>query len=86
MSYCESLQNKLPMCPCSKESDVPKNQENEPVDNDENVDQIEDNFDDVLSSDGGSDEEADSLEAQGYISLAQSEDDVGDNEIEQVFV
>ena len=87
MSHCQSLQSKLPMCPCSKESDVPQNAPDGGMENDQNFEQIENALDTVLSSDSGSDEDADNLALQGYISLAQNEDDaIVDNEIEQVFL
>ena len=87
MSHCQSLENKLPMCPCSKESDVPQNKSDGGMESDQDFEQVENGLDAVvLSSDSDSDDE-DNLAAQGYISLAQSEDDAVINcEIEQVFV
>ncbi|CAB4043280.1 male-enhanced antigen 1 [Paramuricea clavata] len=83
MSHCPSLESKLAMSPCSKGSDIPKNGQDEGMENSQNFEQVENGFDVVLSSDSGSDEEIDSLAAQGYISLAQNEDDVVNNDIEQ---
>ena len=84
MSHCPSLESKLAMSPCSKGSDIPQNGQGEGMENSQNFDQVENGFDVVLSSDSGSDEEIDSLAAQGYISLAQNEDEVVNNVIEQV--
>ena len=70
------------MCPCSKGSDVPQNEQDSGMENNQNLDQVENVV--VVSSDSGSDEEIDNLAAQGYISLSQNEDDaVVDGEIEQ---
>jgi hypothetical protein len=84
MSHCPSLESKLAMSPCSKGSDIPQNGQGEGMENSQNFDQVENGFDVVLSSDSGSDEEIDSVAAQGYISLAQNEDEVVNNDIEQV--
>ena len=85
MSHCESLQNKLAMCPCSKGNDVPQNGQDGGMENNQNLDQVQNGLD-VLSSDSGSDEEIDNLAAQGYVSLAQSEDTVVNSEIEEVIL
>jgi hypothetical protein len=74
------------MCPCSKGNDVPQNGQDSGMENNQNLDQVENVLNVVLSSDSGSDEEIDNLAAQGYISLAQSDEDaVPGSEIEQVY-
>ena len=86
MSHCQGLQSEIPMCPCSKGNDVPQNKQDSGMENNQNLDQVQNVLNVVVSSDSGSDEEIDNLAAQGYISLAQNEDDaVADNEIEQVY-
>ncbi|XP_028396251.1 uncharacterized protein LOC114520223 [Dendronephthya gigantea] len=82
MSDCDGLQNKLGMSPCSKGNDVPQNTEDEWSENIENFEQVHENGGDVIVS-SDSDEDGENLAAQGYISLAQSEDDIAANEIEQ---
>ena len=83
MSDCDGLQNKLGMSPCNKENDVPQNSTDEWSENIENFEQVHENGVDVIVS-SDSDEDTENLAAQGYISLAQSEDDIAANEIEQV--
>lgn len=86
MSHCESLQNKLAMCPCSEGNDIQPKEQNGGIENDQNFGHVENGFDVIFpSSDSGSDEEVDNLAAQGYISLPQCEDDaMVSNDIAQV--
>ena len=84
MLHCQCLQSQIPMCPCSKGSDVPQNEHDSGMENNQNLDQVENVLNVVVSGDSGSDEEIDNFAAQGYISLAQNEDDAAvDGEIEQ---
>ena len=90
MSRCDNLQNKPRMSPCTKEDDIPRHNagmENNFEGNESNdeIFEVVENGDVNISSESGSDEETDTLAAQGYISLVQSEDDaVVSTDIEQV--
>lgn len=68
--YSESLNNKLPMCPCSSPKDIPQGGKEAS----EEGEVVENGFE-VLSADSGSDEEQDTLGAQGYVPLSQNEDE-----------
>lgn len=66
--YSVNLNDRLSMCPCCSVKDIPQ----------EKPDAIEPNEGEpdvqVLSGDSGTDEEEDTLEAQGYVPLSQNED------------
>lgn len=57
------------MCPCSIPKDIPQEGEGS-----EENEQVENGFE-ILSGESGSDEEQDGLADQGYVPLAQSEDE-----------
>ena len=58
------------MCPCSSPKDIPQGGKEAS----EEGEVVENGFE-VLSADSGSDEEQDTLGAQGYVPLSQNEDE-----------
>lgn len=87
MSHCDSLQNNLGMSPCNKEREIPQTMRDDGMEGSDQLESVQNGADVILTSDSGSDEETDTLAAQGYITLPQSEDDiVVSNETDQVFL
>lgn len=66
--YSVNLNDRLSMCPCCSVKDIPQ-EKPDAIEPNEGEPDVE-----VLSGDSGSDEEEDTLEAQGYVPLSQNED------------
>lgn len=85
MSRVERVENKVEMCPRNRENDFSPNRQDDVIENIESYVIIEDGLDEILSGEDVSDDDTVEETHQGYVSLAQSEDDIAlNNEVNEV--